>query len=395
LPWLDKSTANPIEKARRVLKNLSYQNSVYYFDDGFPKPELKQQAANCLEVLDALASSAVVPAQEVRIGDHSQLTEEHVAAIAAAGEQNYGASAALTDMRRSALEYAITRLDGDGMGLYVAELQAILGAATSTNVAWALTYEQRNALEYAAAILESRGKTTDLPAIKSLLITSPFANVAQTFEQWASDPVRADKIPLAKHPNGAYVDTRSYLIYYGWISALKYGVPSANMAQGAEACQVDKLSSRVCERGTLSCDVEHSNAKPIQVNLAEEQVQKIVESRALWVQTALTGNARDEIRREALEDAANAALNASLDAIWNDGRLMDPREVGSACAAAIRSMIVARDCTDRNDYYEPRIAKTPLTKSRYQVLYEAGEKLLAAGHSEAYEVLYKLMKEEK
>lgn len=47
---------------------------------------------------------------------------------------------------------------------------------------------------------------------------------AQTFEQWASDPQRADKIPLAKHPNGAYSDSRSYLIFYGWKSALKYGV---------------------------------------------------------------------------------------------------------------------------------------------------------------------------
>jgi hypothetical protein len=43
-------------------------------------------------------------------------------------------------------------------------------------------------------------------------------------------------------------------------------------------------------------------------------------------------------RREALEEAASAALNASLDSIWADGRLMDAREVGSACAAAIRKL---------------------------------------------------------
>jgi hypothetical protein len=43
-------------------------------------------------------------------------------------------------------------------------------------------------------------------------------------------------------------------------------------------------------------------------------------------------------RRAALEEAASAALNASLDAIWADGRLMDAREVGSACAAAIRKL---------------------------------------------------------
>lgn len=60
---------------------------------------------------------------------------------------------------------------------------------------------------------------------------------AQTFEQWASDPVRADKIPLAMHPNGAYADTRSYLIYYGWKSALKHGV--AQPAQTAQSKPVD------------------------------------------------------------------------------------------------------------------------------------------------------------
>jgi hypothetical protein len=41
------------------------------------------------------------------------------------------------------------------------------------------------------------------------------------FEHWAKDPIRAAKIPLAKHPNGAYTDTRSYLINYGWKSRAK------------------------------------------------------------------------------------------------------------------------------------------------------------------------------
>jgi len=43
-------------------------------------------------------------------------------------------------------------------------------------------------------------------------------------------------------------------------------------------------------------------------------------------------------RRAALEQAASAALNASLDAIWADGRLIDAREAGSACADAIRKL---------------------------------------------------------
>jgi hypothetical protein len=46
---------------------------------------------------------------------------------------------------------------------------------------------------------------------------------AKTFEQWASDPVRAEKIPLEMHANGAYKDSRTYLIAYGWKSALKHG----------------------------------------------------------------------------------------------------------------------------------------------------------------------------
>lgn len=38
------------------------------------------------------------------------------------------------------------------------------------------------------------------------------------FEAWASDPARADKIPLDRwRPgNDGYKDTRTYLIYYGW-----------------------------------------------------------------------------------------------------------------------------------------------------------------------------------
>jgi hypothetical protein len=56
LPWLDKSTADPVEKARRILMHLIEPNSVYYFEDGFPRPELKQQARNCLAVLNALAA---------------------------------------------------------------------------------------------------------------------------------------------------------------------------------------------------------------------------------------------------------------------------------------------------------------------------------------------------
>jgi hypothetical protein len=57
---------------------------------------------------------------------------------------------------------------------------------------------------------------------------------AMDFETWASDPVRADKLPLEKHPNGAYKDMRTYLIRYGWNSALKHGRPDQQIAAGQE-----------------------------------------------------------------------------------------------------------------------------------------------------------------
>jgi len=71
------------------------------------------------------------------------------------------------------------------------------------------------------------------------------------FERWARDPVRADKIPLARHPNGAYCDTRSYLIKYGWIARGKQHValftkpeglaPFANPGPEAKAASYERI----------------------------------------------------------------------------------------------------------------------------------------------------------
>ncbi|MFT4118718.1 hypothetical protein [Bradyrhizobium sp.] len=36
------------------------------------------------------------------------------------------------------------------------------------------------------------------------------------FEAWAQEPIRAEKLPLEQHPNGAYKDHRSYTAWYGW-----------------------------------------------------------------------------------------------------------------------------------------------------------------------------------
>lgn len=48
------------------------------------------------------------------------------------------------------------------------------------------------------------------------VVAQPVADERARFEVWASEPFRAEKMPLEMHPNGAYKDTRSYLIWYGW-----------------------------------------------------------------------------------------------------------------------------------------------------------------------------------
>ena len=97
-----------------------------------------------------------------------------------------------------------------------------------------------------------------------------------TFEEWASDPVRADKIPLDKHPNGAYSDTRSYLIAFGWKSALKHGaaVPQA-VALTDE--QIVEFCSEFCSANDLDSRTEHRLSYAFRALLAAhptEQAEK-------------------------------------------------------------------------------------------------------------------------
>lgn len=63
LPWLDQSTADPIEKARRVLDHLVDGSAVYFFEDGFPRTEVNEQVTNVLAVLNALAAASSDAAQ--------------------------------------------------------------------------------------------------------------------------------------------------------------------------------------------------------------------------------------------------------------------------------------------------------------------------------------------
>jgi hypothetical protein len=54
LQWLDTSIADPVEKARRVLKHLIEPDAVYFFEDGFPRCNtIASQAACVLAVLNA------------------------------------------------------------------------------------------------------------------------------------------------------------------------------------------------------------------------------------------------------------------------------------------------------------------------------------------------------
>lgn len=57
-------------------------------------------------------------------------------------------------------------------------------------------------------------------------------------------------------------------------------------------------------------------------------------------------------REAIIEECANTALNASLDAIWEGARLMDPREVGKVCADAIRSLKTAPTTSPRDTLIE-------------------------------------------
>ncbi|CAE6900830.1 hypothetical protein [Paraburkholderia domus] len=111
--------------------------------------------------------------------------------------------------------------------------------------------------------------------VNNSVVRATATQPVQTFEQWASDPQRADKIPLAKHANGAYSDTRSYLIYYGWKSALKHGVaqPTQTVEQLCPRCESPLSQS-------CNCDAAYAlraGAQPAQTarTLTTEQIDKI------------------------------------------------------------------------------------------------------------------------
>lgn len=58
VPFVDKSTADPVEKARRYLTAMGDNrlHSTYFFDDGFPKQESASDALATLAILEQLAA---------------------------------------------------------------------------------------------------------------------------------------------------------------------------------------------------------------------------------------------------------------------------------------------------------------------------------------------------
>lgn len=64
--FVDKSTTDPVEKARRYLKAMGDQrmNSAYFFDDGYPRRETSQDALATLAVLEQLAAAHHHPRQD-------------------------------------------------------------------------------------------------------------------------------------------------------------------------------------------------------------------------------------------------------------------------------------------------------------------------------------------
>jgi hypothetical protein len=117
LQWLDTSIADPVEKARRVLKHLIEPDAVYFFEDGFPRCNtIASQAACVLAVLNAAVTSpapiassaeAAKSVATVRVTHKGYAMElsSHVAYVLSEGvHELYAHSAAAQPSRAEVLE---------------------------------------------------------------------------------------------------------------------------------------------------------------------------------------------------------------------------------------------------------------------------------------------------
>jgi hypothetical protein len=102
------------------------------------------------------------------------------------------------------------------------------------------------------------------------------------------------------------------------------------------ACFDQKL---VCSTGVALAEMCEDADGFKHIEATVEDLDDIPAGTKMFASPLVAPASDSDVRRKALEEAASAALNASLDAIWSDGRLMDPREVGSACAIAIRALL--------------------------------------------------------
>jgi hypothetical protein len=81
-------------------------------------------------------------------------------------------------------------------------------------------------------IVGTRESTATTPP--AMNAASPTEALLPKFEAWAKEPIRADKLPLEQHPNGAYKDQRSYSVYYGWKSGYEAALAEQSNSPSSE-----------------------------------------------------------------------------------------------------------------------------------------------------------------
>ncbi|PRF91637.1 hypothetical protein [Burkholderia multivorans] len=89
-------------------------------------------------------------------------------------------------------------------------------------------------------------------------------------------------------------------------------------------------------------------AKMIEIFDAHHSLH-VAESFAIRAALNAAANRTTPDRDAIIEECAQAALNARLDLIWKGERLMEAKEVGYVCAAAIRELKTAPTAASREE----------------------------------------------
>lgn len=111
----------------------------------------------------------------------------------------------------------------------------------------------------------------------------------EAFEKWASDPIRAEKLPLDRWPtNDGYKDSRTYIAFYAWQTR-------ASLDQAASAEQSDQRQVRedipevLADAGRLSPATEQAPPLPTpdghieRTGEAAYTAKRIRERDAMWM----------------------------------------------------------------------------------------------------------------